>query len=223
MAHVFRAALPRRLGYALGGMRWLLLPGLLAWLPVAFGGDTMAELQPSSSPDGRFELAVDRREDGGIVVREARSKAEVASLSGPAMEAHTLRLLWAPDAEAFAANFRAGERREATAIYRWDGKVFVALPSPEAELHARVVEPALARELEAAGLPADTGTKRLWDTWATVKWVDASTAEIHGESLVSYVAGAEPVDIAVGVKALVRLDPDGTMKVLECGEVPARD
>jgi hypothetical protein len=179
------------------------------------------------SPDGRFVLraAGENGTVSGITIVEASKDRAVADLSKDVMlsEPQSVVIVWAKDSKSFAANFHAGGRYSTTSFYRWEKNAFVAMESPEAALHAKVVEPARKRELKSAGMPDKTYLRRIADNWETVKWIDASTVEIHGESLVSYPVNDDTVDIAIAVNATVKFGADGKPEILKSAEVPATD
>ena len=180
-----------------------------------------------SSPDGRFALHAVMEGDllNGIQIIEAKSGRVLADLSDEVMfsQPEELSLLWTPDSKCCAANFRSGGRYNTTKFFRWDGKTLAELVSPEGQLYEKIVEPAKRRDLKTAGKPEDTRLRRIWDTWETVKWLDDSTAEIHGESTSAYYENDEPIDIAVGVDATVRFDKAGEPQLVKTEEVPAGD
>lgn len=199
---------------------------LVGLAPVRAGEALDAHLAGQTSPDGRFVLRATA--ENGAVTRiflvTVKDGREVADLSNDVMlsEAESTALVWTGDSESFAANFRAGGRHETTAFFRWNGKAFARLESPEQMLRDTVVIPARKRELQADGQPEDTNLRRIWDAWKAVGWKD-DAAEIHGETVSSYQSEGEGVDIAVAVDATVSFDKDGKAKILKAAEVPASD
>ena len=172
------------------GMRWvawLLAFGFVAFAACADEDSPATMFAKFGSPDGRFALhaVMDGDALGGIQVIESKSKHVVADLSDDVMlsEPGSLALLWTKDSKCFAANFQAGGRYSTTEFFRWNGKKFAELKSPESQLYDRIIHPAKERELKADGKTADTYLRRIEDTWETVKWIDDSTAEIHGASM----------------------------------------
>jgi hypothetical protein len=190
-------------------------------------GEIAAHFAKFNSPDKRF--AVRATEEDGMVSRieviEVANGRSVADLSEDIMlsETQSVEVLWAKDSKKFAVNFRAGGRYETTSFHRWEKDGFFAMGSPEEVLYDTIVLPARKRELESAGKPADTYLRRIWDDWRTVKWIDANTVEIHGDSTAAYYVDDEPIDIAVGINATVKFDAKGKPEILKAVEVPAKD
>jgi outer membrane protein assembly factor BamB len=134
------------------------------------------------SPDKQWEYQCsDTGERAGIF--KAGTTQAVLDLSENVLPqwANEARVVWAPNSNRFAINYRAGGRYNATAFYQLRGDEWVELRSPEDDT-IRVLKRAQSAQFAKMHLPKNTYQRRIWDTWKVRKWTDANTAILYAFS-----------------------------------------
>ena len=206
--------------------------GLLC-LPLLFCSCALAEddpgqSPPSKSPNGRFvfrdlnakELAK-LGDNGGSTqaVFDAGSPKPVLADCSFISFPESASAVWSKDSTRLALNYRAGGRYATTSLFKWDGKKFVEVPSPE-DLLSALVTGAKRKEVKALGLKPDAYQRRISDGFATRRWVDENTIEAVADSTSSVLVkdkdGEDSVDVFVKFRCTLKLDPKaGTWKILK--------
>jgi hypothetical protein len=133
--------------------------------------------------------------------------------------------IWSADSKHFAVNSRCGGRYEVTELYAFDGKKFKLLASFE-EMIAEKLEAARAAELKKAKVPADTYLRRIWDTYKTLKWIDASTVEVYGMSGRAFMVNKETEEMdGVEVEFIftITYDKKGKPHITDQRKAPAKE
>lgn len=133
--------------------------------------------------------------------------------------------IWSADSKHFAVNSRCGGRYEVTELYAFDGKKFNRLASFE-EMIADKLEAARAAELKKAKVPADTYLRRIWDTYKTLKWIDASTVEVYGMSGRAFMVNKETEEmdgIEVEFIFTIKYDKKGKPHITDQRKAPTKE
>ena len=127
----------------------------------------------------------------------------------------TVRCVWAPDSRQFALNYRGGGRYNTTAIYRWNGSEFVKAPDFELMLSERL-DIEKNKELQAQGIKKETYQRRIWDSFSTKRWINATTLEVNAYSIRSVVLrDNDLVDIQGGLRFQIQRAKVGNWKILK--------
>ncbi|MCX6972095.1 MAG: hypothetical protein NTV93_18365 [Verrucomicrobia bacterium] len=206
--------------------------GLLC-LPLLFCSCALAEddpgqSPPAKSPNGRFVFRdLDKKEldkpgdDGGSTqaVFDAKSQKPVLADCSFISFPESASAVWSKDSTRLALNYRAGGRYATTSLFKWDGKKFVEVPSPE-ELLSALVTAAKLKEVKALGLKPDAYQRRISDGFNTCQWVDDDTIVAVADSISSVLVkdkdGEDSVDVCVKFRCTLKLDPKtGTWKIVK--------
>lgn len=194
----------------------------------ALAEDDPGQSPPATSPNGRFVFRdLDKKElanlgnQGGSTqaVFDTKTRKPVLADCQFISFPESASAVWAKDSTRLALNYRAGGRYATTSLFKWDGKKFLELPSPEESLEALVTEEKL-KGIKALGLKPDSYQRRISDSFTTCRWIDPNTIEAVAHSISSVMIknkdGEDSEDVCAGFRCTMKLDPKaGKWKILK--------
>ena len=189
----------------------------------------------SVSPDGRWECrrtefdeaAADNEGDCAVVkAGTAEPVVKLPSYIGNVDRDEVCTVLWAPDSQRFAYNYRAGGRYETTSVYQLRDGQWEELRSLEADETSKPLNRAQTAQLRKHKLPVDTHRRRIWDTWEVTRWADARTAMLYvysNEAVTTKDGEGDMVDLAAHFLFTIRFDERGNWRVIKSHQMSAKE
>ena len=184
------------------------------------------------SPDKQWEYQCsDAGERAGIVKAGTTQAVLDLSENVPPQWANEARVIWAPNSNRFALNYRAGGRYNATALYQLRGDKWVELRSPEEDT-IRLLKRAQSAKFAKMHLPKNTYQRRIWDTWKVRKWTDANTAILYAFSdrslmfnsdLSANEERSELGDLVVNFLFTLKFDATGNWKIVKIHQMSDKE
>lgn len=201
--------------------------------------ETPAEIP---SPDGKFVFQFVEPDEAGafgswkIVDKEKGQTVWQSPEDANVTWVRDTQCLWSPDSKQFALNYQAGSRYEVTQIYRFEGKTFVALPSFESLLAARLeeIKGRQLRELvdklppsfsEKEAVLNGSFQRRLWDQYRVRRWIDDNTLDVTAYSIRHITtpdSSLNDEEVSATLRFVIRRDRD-KWKILEEKVVPIEE
>jgi hypothetical protein len=186
--------------------------------------------KPSQSPDGKWEYRLLAPEDDQSVdLTPAIVKTDTDDVGvklpddGVSSFVEEANLVWAPDSEHFAFNYRAGGRYVTTALYELRSGRWKQLRSPEKEA-SHTLERAKVAQIREAKLPADIYQRRIWDTFRVIKWPDPRTALLYAYSIRAVPASEEDTsDIEAYYLFTLKFDGNGHWRIVNAKKMSAEE